>query len=102
MPGLLHGRLTERKPVLQQVNAQHGFQWIRLATAASLRIVRFDQRHQARPGHNEIHLGKNALTAGLLAFAGVFEIGKLLWLMAFVDVAGLWGISAQVTGHVQT
>ncbi|MNT71250.1 hypothetical protein D3C72_2097160 [compost metagenome] len=39
-----HGRIAQREPVLQQVNAQHGFQRIRFAATASLRIIRLDQR----------------------------------------------------------
>jgi hypothetical protein len=94
-------RSLSRKSVLQQVNSQHNFQWIWVATAASHQIVRLDQCHKARPGHDEIHFGKKALTTGLLALAGVFEIRKLIWLMASFGAAGRRMISAQVAGQVQ-
>ena len=73
---LLHGRITQGKPILQQVNAQHGFQWVRFSTATCLGVERFDQPQQPCPGHDLIHLGKEALAAGLLALAGVLEVRK--------------------------
>jgi hypothetical protein len=58
------------------VNEQHGFQRIGSAAHARLRIVRLNQLDQPRPGYDLIHLGQESLPARLLAFAGVFEIGK--------------------------
>ena len=71
-----HGRVAQGEPVLQQMDAQHGFQRIRFSTAAGLGVERLDQPQQASPGHDLIHLGEEALAACLLAFAGVFEVGK--------------------------
>lgn len=71
-----HGRIAEGEPVLQQVNAQHGFQWVRFSTATSLGVERLDQAQQTCPGHDLIHLGEEAFAACLLALAGIFEIGK--------------------------
>lgn len=72
----LHRRVAERKSVLQQVNAQHGFQRVRLAPPACLWVVGLDQRHQPCTGHHLIHFDEKAFAAGLLALADVFEIGK--------------------------
>lgn len=73
---LFHGWVAQREPVLQQVNAQHGFQGIRLATTAGLWVVRLNQHHQTAPRHHLLHLGQETLAAGLLALTGVLEIGK--------------------------
>lgn len=64
------------KPILQQLNAQHALQYAGDATAAGLGVERFDQPQQACPRHDLIHLGKQALATGLLALAGVFEVGN--------------------------
>ena len=72
----LHGGIAQGKPVLQQMNAQHGLQCVRLSTATSLGVERFDQAEQACPGYDLIHLGQEALASGLLALSGVLEVGK--------------------------
>lgn len=64
------------EPVLQQVNAQHGFQWLRFAATASLWAVRLDQRHQPAPRNHLFHLGQETLATRLLALTSVIEIGK--------------------------
>ena len=71
-----HGRVAQGEPVLQQMDAQHGFQRIGFSTAAGLGVERFDQLQQACPGHHLIHFGEEALSAGLLALAGVLKVGK--------------------------
>jgi hypothetical protein len=38
-----HGRVAQGEPVLQQMNAQHGFQRIRFSTTAGLGVERLDQ-----------------------------------------------------------
>jgi len=58
------------------MNPQHGQQRIRRTTAFTFRIMRLDQGNQALPGHDLIHLDQEALTAGLLTFAGVLSIGE--------------------------
>lgn len=71
-----HGRIAQGEPVLQQMDAQHGFQRIRFTATAGLGVERLDQSQQACPGHDLIHLGEEAFAACLLTFSGVFEIGK--------------------------
>ncbi|MNR11908.1 hypothetical protein D3C85_1282300 [compost metagenome] len=73
---LFHGGVAQREPVLQQVNTQHGFQWVRLAATAGLWVMRLDQCHQTAPRHHLLHLGQETLATGLLALTGVLEIGK--------------------------
>ena len=58
------------------MDAQHGFQRIGFSTAAGLGVERFDQLQQACPGHHLSHFGEEALSAGLLALAGVLKVGK--------------------------
>lgn len=58
------------------MNGQHGFQWLRFSTATGLGVERLDQAEQTCPGDELIHLGKEAFAAGLLALAGVLEVGK--------------------------
>jgi hypothetical protein len=71
-----HGGVAQGEPVLQQMNAQHGFQRIGLSATAGLGVERFDLARQTCPGHDLIHLAEEAFAACLLAFTGVFEIGK--------------------------
>lgn len=72
----LHGRIAHRKPVLQQVNAQHSLQRVWSTSATGLWVMRFDKGDQALSGYDLLRLGQKALTTGLFAFAGIFEIGK--------------------------
>ena len=72
--GLYHRRIAVAEPVLHQMNPQHGHQRIRRTTAFTLRIMRLDQRNQAFPGHDLIHLNQETLTAGLLTFASIFGL----------------------------
>lgn len=94
-----HGRVAQREPALPQMNAQHGFQWVRLMATASIWGVPFDQRHQPAPRNHLLHLGKETLATGLLAFTGVLKIGET---HLTYGMAGLLGaverraISAQV------
>lgn len=71
-----NGWVAQRKPVLQQVSTQHGFQWVRLAATASLWVVRLDQRHQPASRNHLFHLGQETLATGLRALNGALEIGK--------------------------
>lgn len=73
---LFHGWIAQREPVLQQVNTQHGFQWVRLAATAGLWVMRLDQYRQTVPRHDLLHLGQETLATGLLTLTGVLEIGK--------------------------
>ena len=52
-------RVRIGKPLLHEVNAQHGIQCDRAASFARFGIVRLDQRDQPRPGHNPVHLDRN-------------------------------------------
>ena len=58
-----HDWIAQGDPVLQQMNAQHGFQRVGFSAVASLGVERLDQPQQASPGHNLIHLGEKALAA---------------------------------------
>lgn len=71
-----YGRITQGEAVLQQMDAQHGFQRVGFSTAAGLGIERLDQPQQPSPGHDLIHLGEEAFAAYLLVLAGIFEVGK--------------------------
>lgn len=70
--------IVQLKPVLRQVNAQHGFRRIWLTTSTGLWIMRLNQGGQPAPEHDLFHVGQETLTSDLLAFAGVFEIEKLM------------------------
>ena len=45
----LHRRMAEGKPALQQVDAQHGFRWVRRTTTSSLGVERLNQLQQPYP-----------------------------------------------------
>ena len=70
--GLLHGRITQRIPLLQQVDAQHGVQRIGRPAAllAGLGAVGLNQGDQRLPGHHYLHLRKKPLPFGLLFGGG--------------------------------
>ena len=55
---LLHRRVRQIEPLLQEIDAQHPLNPDRRAAVARLRIERLDQRAQRRPRHNALHLGK--------------------------------------------
>src|SRR5690606_8796976 len=72
---LFHARVAQRVPLLQEVDAQHRRQRIRLPTAlAHLWIVRRDQRLQPVPRHHLLHLRQKHLAPRLLALARVFRV----------------------------
>jgi hypothetical protein len=79
------------------MNAQHGFQKIGFSAPASFGVKRFDQAQQSCPGHDLIHLGEEAFAACLLALAGIFEIGKTIWLMGGSDQ-----VVRRVSSHLGT
>jgi len=58
--GFFHGRIAEREPLLQEVDAQHGLQFERWTThAAGLAlgaVVRLDQGSELVPRHHALHL----------------------------------------------
>lgn len=60
------------------MNTQHGFRRIGHFAAAGLGVERLDQAQQTCPRHDLIYLGEEAFTTCLLAFTGIFEIGKLI------------------------
>lgn len=53
---LFHGHVRQAKPLLQEVNAQHGGQLKRWAPGPGARGVRRNQRQQLRPRHHQVHL----------------------------------------------
>ena len=52
---LLHRRVRQIEPVLQEIDAQHPLDPDRRAAIARLRIERLDQCAQRRPRHNPLH-----------------------------------------------
>ena len=70
--GLFHGRVAERIPLLQQVDAQHGGQRIGRPAAflAGLGVVGLDQLDQRLPWHHLLHLREELLPLGLLLGGG--------------------------------
>jgi hypothetical protein len=74
--GLLHGRVAERIPLLQEMNPQHGGQGIgRTASLlAGLGVVGFDQVDQCLPRHHHFHLREKSLPFGLLLGGGELVI----------------------------
>lgn len=72
---LLHGRIAEHVPLLQEMYTQHCRQKVRLAGATTrLRVVRLDQCQLALPRHGLVHLSKKPLTPGLLALAQTLRV----------------------------
>ena len=69
--GLLHRWISERGPLLKQLNPEHGGQWIGRPTTLLARFggKGFDQCDQRLPGHQRLHLREKLLTFGLL-FSG--------------------------------
>ena len=55
---LFHGRIRQAKPLLQEVNAQHGVHRKWRALRLARRCERLDQRNQLAPRNNQIHLVK--------------------------------------------
>ncbi|AAW75732.1 unknown protein [Xanthomonas oryzae pv. oryzae KACC 10331] len=69
--------IAQRIPLLQKVDAQHRLQPIRLSPRLPrLWIVRLDQRQQALPWHDLIHLGQEHLTPRPLALAVVLRVSE--------------------------
>lgn len=62
-----HGWIDQREPVLQQVNAHHCLERVRLSTTTGLWVMRLNQRHQTVPRYNLLYFGLEGITAGLLA-----------------------------------
>ena len=73
---LFHRRITQRKPLLHKVNAQHGLKRVGTPTITGPGANGFDQPHQWRSGRHRIHLRQKDLAPGLLALGSVFDIGK--------------------------
>lgn len=73
---ILHRRIAENEPVLQPVDAQHGFRLIRRTAIARLGVVRLDQRQQPGLEAPLAPSPSEALARGLFAFAGVLGIGN--------------------------
>ena len=80
--GLFHGRVTQRVPLLQEMDAQHGGQRIRRPAAllAGFGVVGLNQVDQHLPGHHRLHLREKLLPLGLLLGRGelVIREAKLL------------------------
>ncbi len=74
--GLLHRRVAERIPLLQQIDPQHRRQWIGRAAVflARLGVVGLKQIDQCQPGHHRLHLSEKLLALGLLLGCGQLVI----------------------------
>jgi len=68
--------IREIEPMLEEVDAEHLLESQRWSTTAALRIPWLDERDQALPRDNGIHLGKEPLTAGALALVGPGDAGE--------------------------
>ncbi len=73
---LFHDWITERVPLLQQVNAQHLRKRIRRSAAflARLGVVGLDQSDQRWPRHDHLNHGEKLLALGLLHRCGQLVI----------------------------
>jgi hypothetical protein len=54
--GLFHGQVAQPKPLLKEVNAQHGHQFKRRASGLGPWCMRLNQRQQVGPRDHQIHL----------------------------------------------
>ena len=63
--GFFHGRIAQREPQLQEMDAQHGFQRKGQATDAALGVIRGNEFDQCAPRNDLIHLVEEDLLAGL-------------------------------------
>ena len=65
---ILHRWIAEVVPLLQEMDAQHGFKGIRRTASfgASLGVTGLDQGNQRLPGHNSLHLSQKSLPLGAL------------------------------------
>jgi len=64
--GFFHGRIAQAKPLLHEVNAQHGFHRKGWPTCLARRRVRLNQADQIRPRYHEVHLVKEFTLARAL------------------------------------
>jgi len=63
---LFHRRIGQTKPLLQEVDAQHGLNRKRRPAGLAFRVVRFNQRNQVGPGNHTLHLVEKLALARLL------------------------------------
>lgn len=70
--GLFHRRLAQRIPLLEQVNPQHGRQWIGRPPSflARFGVLGLDQGDQRLPWHHHFYLREKLLPLGLLLVGG--------------------------------
>lgn len=90
---LFHRQVGQAEPLLDEVDAQHGFQLERGPAGLGSRCVRRNQRQQLRPRHHQIHLVKKHR----LASASLAQIqAKVLLLHERIVRRGaaLWNASA--------
>ena len=75
---ILHRRIAEVVPLLQQMDPQHRLQWVGrpAALAAGPGVVGLNQIDQHFPRHNRFHLRQEALALGALFGRGLLVITK--------------------------
>lgn len=64
--GLLHARVGQGEPLLQEVRAQHGLQRERRTTFLAFGVVRGDEFDQSYPRHDFVHLLQELALTGFL------------------------------------
>ena len=76
---ILNAFVGQAKALLGDIHAQHALQADGRATsAAALWVVRFDRRHQSRPGRNRIDLFQKPIAPRLALLGSVLKVRKAL------------------------
>lgn len=74
--GLFHGRVAQSKPLLHEVNAQHGRYGKGRAHCLARRRVGLNQANQLRPWNHQVHLVKKLTLARSLGYKFKSGAGK--------------------------
>jgi hypothetical protein len=80
MQRLFHGWVRQAKPLLKEMNTQHGLnrkRWASTFCAGTTGCKRLDQTHQFRPGYNQVHLVEEHAFAGALSYKLESSGGKV-------------------------
>ena len=91
MQGLFHGRVTQSKPLLHEMNAQHGGQGERRSACLTHRNMRLNQIGQISPWHNQVHLLQKLTLSSTLGDQFKSSVGKGgLFHLPITLESGLW------------